>query len=188
MRSFIAIELPETTKLSLAELQQEFKNCGTDIRWVKPENIHLTLKFLGNIEEKNVSSIVKKIEGACNKYTAFSLEISGVGVFPNTKSPRVLWVGVIGNEVFNGLQQEIESGMASLGFQRENRKFIPHLTLGRFKSSQGKGALLDKIQLYENNRFGLIDVMSISLMRSDLSPAGARHTRIAEVSLGKADV
>ncbi len=187
MRSFIAIELPEKIKSALSELQQELKKCGTDIRWIKPENIHLTLKFLGNIDEKDIDTIVKIIEGTCSRYSVFELHISGVGVFPNVKSSRVLWVGVKGNEVFTGLQQEIESGMASLGFQRENRKFIPHLTLGRFKSSQGKGALLDKIQLHENTIFGLIDVKSVSLIRSDLSQAGARYSRIVEILLGRSD-
>jgi 2'-5' RNA ligase len=188
LRSFIAIELPETAKSFLAGLQQDFKNCGADIRWVKPENIHLTLKFLGNIEEKQIDNIIKVIEKACSKYAAFNFRFSGVDVFPRRGSPRVLWVGMNGNETLTGLQQEIDIGLVKLGFERENRKFVPHLTLGRFKSSRGKVPLLDKIKSYKNNKSGLTDVSSVSLIKSDLSPAGARYTRIAEVSLGKVDV
>lgn len=183
MRSFIAIELPETVKSALAELQQEFENCGADIRWVKPDNIHLTLKFLGNIEEKSVEKIVKTIDGICNKYAAFSLEVRGTGVFPNIKSPRVLWVGIIGNSVLEGLQKELEDGMASIEFERESRKFTPHLTLGRFRATVKKEKLLDKIESYKNSSFGLIDVKSILLMRSVLKPSGAEYAKIAEIPL-----
>jgi 2'-5' RNA ligase len=183
LRSFIAIELPETIKSALAELQQELKRSEADIRWVKPENIHLTLKFLGNIEEKLVDDIVKAIETTCNKYPEFDLEIKGMGVFPNIKSPRVIWVGVNSSEILTDLQHNIESEMAALGFEPENRKFTPHLTLGRFKSSRGKEALLEDIKLHKDSKLGLINVKSVYLMRSDLSPAGARYTRIAEISL-----
>jgi len=184
LRSFIAIELPEAVKSALSEFQQELEKCGADVRWVRPEGIHLTLKFLGNINDKDVDRIVKTIEGTCKKYTAFNLEIAGAGVFPNKKTPRVLWVGITGNGAFANLQQEIEDAMASMGFEKENRKFVPHLTLGRFRSSIGKEALLDKIELHKDNKFGMIDVKTVSFMKSDLSPSGAKHTRVAEILLG----
>jgi 2'-5' RNA ligase len=183
LRSFIAIELPERAKSVLAELQREFEKCGADIRWVRTENIHLTLKFLGDIEENAVAAVTEKIKGTCNKYMAFSLNISGAGVFPNARSPRVLWVGLNSSETMTGLQGEIDNEMASLGFERENRRFVPHLTLGRFKSSRGRGKLLEKVEAYKESEFGLIDVNSVSLMRSDLGPAGAKHTRIADFKL-----
>ncbi|GBD97412.1 2',5' RNA ligase family [bacterium BMS3Abin06] len=185
MRSFIAIELSETAKSALAELQQELKKCGADIRWVKPENIHLTLKFLGNIENEIVDDVLKIIESRCKKFRAFDLEIKGTGTFPNLRSPSVLWVGVNSNADIAALQNEIEAGMTSLGFERENRKYTPHLTLGRFRSSQGKGPLLEKIELFKNRKYGLINVGAVALMRSDLSPSGARHSVIAEIFLGK---
>jgi 2'-5' RNA ligase len=183
LRSFIAIELPEAVKSALAELQQEFKKCGVDVKWVKPDNIHLTLKFLGNIEEKNVERIVKIIEGICSKYKVFSLEVKGTGVFPNIRSPRVLWVGIERNSLLTKLQRDVEDEMASIGFEREDREFIPHLTLGRFKSSIGKEGLMEEIELHRNDTFGLIDVRSLSLMKSDLKPSGAEYTRIAEAFL-----
>lgn len=183
VRSFIAIELPKTVKSALAELQIEFKKCGTDVRWVKPDNIHLTLKFLGSIDEKNVDNIVEIIKEICNRYNMFTLEVKGIGVFPNIRSPRVLWVSINGNSVLAELQREIEDGMASLGFESESRRFTPHLTLGRFRSSIGKEGFLEAIKLHGKDSFGSINVKYISLMRSDLNPAGAQHTKITEVPL-----
>jgi 2'-5' RNA ligase len=185
LRSFIAIELSETAKSALAELQQELKKTGADVRWVKPENIHLTLKFLGNIEKNIIDSIVQILTGTCNKFEVFTLEIKGTGVFPSVKSPRVIWVSANGKTTVTGIQLEIETGLSSLGFEREKRTFTPHLTLGRFKTSQGKRPLLDKVELFKDNSYGVIDVRSISIMRSDLSPAGAKYTRIAEIPLRK---
>ena len=177
--------MPEAVKSALSEFQQELNKCGADVRWVKPLNVHLTLKFLGEINEKDVYRIIEAVEGTCRKYTAFNLEVSGAGVFPNKRYPRVLWVGINGNGTFSALQQEIEDAMASMGFEKENRKFVPHLTLGRFRSSIGKEELLDKIELHQANKFGVIDVKTVSFMKSDLGPAGAKHTRVAEILLGE---
>lgn len=183
MRSFIAIELPDEVKSSLSGLQDELKESRADIRWVKPDNIHLTLKFLGNIDGNNIGNIVQQIEGACAKYPFFELEISGIGVFPNIGSPRVLWVGIQHTDAFTGLHSEIENGLASIGYDREGRRFSPHLTLGRFKSFKGKADLSERIELHKNDRLGSIGVQTISLMKSDLSPDGAQYSRVAEIAL-----
>jgi len=183
LRSFIAIELPEPVRTALSELQNGLKKCGADVRWVKPEGIHLTLKFLGDIKEKDVDRIVNIIEGTCSQYKAFNLEIAGAGVFPNKRSPRVLWVGINGNGTFAALQQEIEDAMASMGFEKEDMKFIPHLTLGRFRSLIGKESLLEEIELHKDNKFGVIDVKSVCFIKSDLCPGGAKYTKVAEIAL-----
>ena len=183
MRSFIAIELPETIKNVLAELQKELKKCGVDVRWVKPGNIHLTLKFLGDIDENQVSNIVDVMSRASESYRAFRLTLSGVGVFPNIRSPRVMWAGFDESDALSGLQSEIEDGTSVLGFKREKRAYAAHLTLGRFKSSSGKLALRDRIELYKGCKLGSLDVSSVALMKSDLSSAGAEYTRLAEIAL-----
>ncbi len=183
MRSFIAIELPETIKKALAEFQQELGKCGADVRWVRSENIHLTLKFLGDIEEDKADIIAEKIKGTCKGQPGFKLSISGTGVFPNNRSPRVLWAGIELNDEINELQTGIEEAMASLGFKREKRRFSPHLTLGRFRSLRGKQAVLDKMDSYTEKIFGLMDVKSVLLMRSDLGPGGAKYTEMAEAIL-----
>ncbi len=183
MRCFIAINLPDAVKEILAGLQHEFKKCGADIRWVRPENIHITLKFLGDINEETAGHIVEIVEMACKEHSAFNFEIFGAGVFPDKKPPRVLWAGLRTGEVLSELQQKIEDGTASLGFKKEKRRFAPHLTLGRFKSSRGKEDLKEKIRLYENTGFGSFDTGSVCLMKSDLSPSGAKYSIIKEVFL-----
>jgi 2'-5' RNA ligase len=184
LRSFIAIELPGTVKAALLSLQQELKTSGADVRWVRPDGIHLTLKFLGNIEDKIVDRVVEILKGTCRKFQAFQCDVRGVGVFPGARAPRVLWAGIADHDALILLQQDIDAGMSSMGFERENRKFTPHLTLGRFRSSEGKMALLDRMEAYKELHLGIIDVNHISLMRSDLGPAGAKYTRIAEIPLG----
>jgi 2'-5' RNA ligase len=185
LRSFIAIELPEAVISALSEFQEELKKCGADVRWVKPRNIHLTLKFLGNIDDKEAARVKEAIEGTSKNYSCFDLQVKGTGVFPNIKNPRVLWIAVSENEILEGLQKDIEDEMVFLGFEKEDRKFSPHLTLGRFRSSFGKESLLEKIELNKGREFGFIHVKLVSFMKSDLSPAGAKYTRIAEIPLGK---
>lgn len=185
LRCFIAIEMPETVKSVLSEIEEGLKKSKADVKWVKPDNIHLTLKFLGNIKEENTEKIIKIMGKTCSHYNPFNLEIKGVGMFPYIKSPRVLWVGIESNDVLKTLQEEIDNGMASIGFEREDKKFTPHLTLGRFRSSTGKEGLMEIIKLHEKDSFGIINVKSISLIRSDLNPEGARYSKIAEVSLEK---
>ena len=183
MRSFIAIELPEGVKSALAELRQELKKCNADIRWVKPDNVHLTLKFLGDIDEKSLDMIIEATKAACTGYSGFDLEARGVGVFPDMRAPRVLWVGISDNDSLTGLQKDIENGLAAIGFSSEKRRFRPHLTLGRFKSSSGKEGLYDKIEEYKNISQGLIEVTSLFLIKSELTPSGAKHTKITGIDL-----
>ncbi|MBI5674500.1 MAG: RNA 2',3'-cyclic phosphodiesterase [Nitrospirae bacterium] len=185
LRSFIAIELPEKVKSAISELQQELKKRKADIRWVKPESIHLTLKFLGDTDEKILDRIVEAIKAACGGYGRFNLETKGVGVFPDMRAPRVLWLGISDNDSLTGLQKSIEDGLAKLGFSPEKRRFRPHLTIGRFKSSFGKEGLYDKIEELKDISLGLIEVQSIFLIKSELNPSGAKYTKIAGIDLKK---
>ena len=183
MRSFIAIKLPLKIRAALTELQQELKKCNADIRWVKPDNIHLTLKFLGEFKEERVKSIVDGLKDVCGRHEKLSLDVKGIGVFPNRRSPRVLWVDILGDELLAGLQRDIEKAMSLAGFKAEKRRFTAHLTIGRFRSLREKDLFLNKIDLLADNSLGFMEVMSVALMRSDLSPAGAEYTSLAEVPL-----
>ncbi len=183
MRCFIAIELSHEIKSALRSIQDEFKKCGADVRWVHPDNIHLTLKFIGSAREEDTQKIISLMTDACKKYQTFTLEIKGTGIFPNINSPRVLWVGAEGDGILKGLQKDIEHGMGEIGFEPEDRKFTAHLTLGRFRSLTGKENLLKQIKLHENYSFGTIDIKSLSLMKSELHPSGSRYTKLAEVLL-----
>jgi len=188
VRSFIAIELPEEVRRGLAKLRSELERAEHRfVKWVDPEGIHLTLKFLGNIPFKQVTEVTKAIEEAAQGVAPFHLEISGLGAFPNLKQPRVLWVGIGGEiDTLLRLQQNIDSALASLGFAKEERPFMPHLTLARIR--QGASPL-------ERRNFGElamsasfeasypIDAKVVSLMRSQLTPEGAIYTRLSMVGL-----
>ncbi|UCD34456.1 MAG: RNA 2',3'-cyclic phosphodiesterase [Nitrospiraceae bacterium] len=185
MRSFIAIELPESAKSALAGLQQELKESGADVRWVKPEHIHLTLKFLGDVGSEVIDSLIQVLKGTCREGNPFSIEIRGTGVFPHARSPRVIWAGVSGGAALAALQRDIERGLSALGFDSEERPFVPHLTVGRVRSSLGKRQLIEKVDGFRDALFAEVDVRSVALMKSDLSPAGAHYTALARISLGK---
>ncbi len=185
MRCFIAIELPEAVKSALSGIEEELKRTGADVRWVKPENIHLTLKFLGNIEDSKAEKIADIMEKICNRCRPFEIEIKGAGMFPNTKSPRVLWSGLENSNVLKSLQEEIDEGMEAIGFDREKRGFTAHLTLGRVRSLKGKERLVEVMRLYEKENIGKMNVVSVSFMRSDLHPEGSRYTKIAEFPFGR---
>lgn len=189
IRSFIAVELPEGVKEGLARLRNKLeRDEHRFVKWVDPGGIHLTLKFLGNIPFKQVTEITKAIEEAAQGISPFHLEISGLGVFPNLKQPRVFWVG-IGGEVdkLSRLQQNIDSALAALGFAKEERSFVPHLTLARIRQGASPperrtfGELVGST-IFEDKYH--IKVDAISLMKSQLTLAGAIYTRLSVVGLG----
>jgi len=189
IRSFIAIELPEEAREGLARLRKELeRDEHRFVKWVDPGGIHLTLKFLGNISSKRVTEITEAIEESAQGISPFHLEISGLGAFPSLRQARVFWVG-IGGEVdkLSRLQQGIDSALAVLGFAKEERSFVPHLTLARIRQEASP---------LERRRFGElvgstifedkyhVKVEAISLMRSRLTPAGAIYTCLSVVGLG----
>lgn len=188
IRSFIAIELPDEVKAALASLQAELKLAEhTFVKWVTPEGIHLTLKFLGNIVASRVSEIEKAVGEAVQGISSFKLEISDLGVFPNLRQPRVLWVGV-GGEVDRliVLQRRVDEALIPLGFTPESRPFSPHLTLARLRERVSPRERRDFGELVQKTPFVakyLVEVGAISLMRSQLLPAGAVYSRLAEIKL-----
>ena len=188
IRSFIAIELPEEVREGLARLKKELERDEHKfVKWVDPGGIHLTLKFLGNIPSKRVTEITHAIEEAAQGISQFHLEISGLGAFPSLRQARVFWVG-IGGEVdkLSRLQQNIDSALAALGFAKEERSFVPHLTLARIR--QGASPLerrsfceLVGSTIFEDKYH--INVEAINLMRSQLTPAGAIYTCLKKSGL-----
>jgi 2'-5' RNA ligase len=190
IRSFIAIELPEELRAELARLQDKLKSGRVSgAKWVDPYGIHLTLKYLGNIVEETVGKVTEAMERAAEGALPFSLEVKGLGVFPNLNRVQVVWVGV-GGEVdkLAKLQQRLDSNLASLGFAPESRSFTPHLTLARIRNEasmaerQKLGQLIAKTSFETSYTF---EVDSINLMRSQLTPQGAIYSRIGSVALKK---
>jgi 2'-5' RNA ligase len=188
VRSFIAIELPDEVRERLSRLKKELERGEHKfVKWVNPGGIHLTLKFLGNIPSKQVTEITEAIKEASQGISPFHLEISGLGAFPNLRQARVFWVG-IGGEVdkLSKLQQNIDSALATLGFAKEERSFMAHLTLARIRQGASPqerrnfGELIDSV-IFEDKYH--IKVETISLMKSQLTPAGAIYTCLTRVGL-----
>jgi RNA 2',3'-cyclic 3'-phosphodiesterase len=188
IRSFIAIELPGEIKLALARLQNQLKSGGGgQVKWVDPESIHLTLKFLGNINTELTGRITAALEEACRGVHPFALEISGPGVFPNARRVRVVWVGLTGEtERLGQLQKRIDAGLAPLGFKAEVRSFTPHLTLARVREQatpDERQALGRLVTGAATEGGGSLNVNAVHLMRSQLTRNGPIYTRISSVAL-----
>lgn len=184
IRSFIAIELPKEIKTKIAEIQRKLKETKADVRWVNPEGIHLTLKFLADIEKSQVKEILSATKAALEGVKSFSLEIASVGAFPKVEYPRVVWIGI--KEETNTLptlQHRIEENLSHLGFDKEERDFNPHLTLGRVKSQKGKEKLILLILQSMDLSLGRFYVTGISLMQSILKPTGAEYSELGKIDL-----
>ena len=191
IRAFIAIELPDDVKAALVRLQSSLKSERQPfMRWVHVEGIHLTLKFLGNIAAERVPAITDAMAKACRGIVPFHLELNGLGVFPNLRSPRVVWVGLIGEtERLLELQARIEQALNPLGFTSEDRAFTPHLTLGRLREGTTREERLKFGELVASTRsesMPSFEISAVSLMRSKLAPSGAVYSRLESISLEKA--
>ncbi|MBA7630502.1 RNA 2',3'-cyclic phosphodiesterase [subsurface metagenome] len=190
IRSFIAIELPDEVKQALAQLQAQLKTGKQPpVKWVDPYSVHLTLKFLGNIAADKTGEITGAIEKAAQGVPPFQLEVKDLGVFPNFRRVRVVWVGISGEVAqLSQLQQRIESNLSPLGFAPESRPFTPHLTLARVREQASPIEQQSFGQLIANTRFEGVygfSVDSINLMRSQLTSEGAIYSQISSVKLKK---
>jgi len=189
IRSFIAIELPEEAKKGLARLRRELERDEHKfVKWVDPGGIHLTLKFLGNIPSNRVTEITETMEKATQGISPFHLEISGLGAFPSLRQARVFWVGIGGEmDKLSRLQQNIDSALAALGFAKEERPFVPHLTLARTREGASPPERRSFGELVGSTTFEdkyPVVVEAVRLMRSQLMPAGAIYTCLSVVGLG----
>ncbi|HBO83606.1 MAG: 2'-5' RNA ligase [Deltaproteobacteria bacterium GWC2_42_11] len=185
-RLFIAIELPDHIIRKLKELQDSLKKeVKGKISWSKPENIHLTLIFLGDVSEEKVEGIKASIKGACEGINQFILLPEGIGCFPDIKNPRVIWVGIkTENNLLNDIFERLGAGLQDIGFEKESRKFHPHLTLGRIKYFEDRESLKKGIAGVHGIFIGEFEVKSVILFESRLKPEGAVHTKLKEIKLG----
>ena len=187
IRSFIAIELPNRLRLELGQLEAQLKSSKQPwVKWVNPDSIHLTLKFLGNIASDRTGEITRAMEEAAQGIPPFHLEVKDLGVFPNLKRVQVAWVGISGEvDKLGEFQQRLESNLACLGFAPESRPFTPHLTLARLRNQASLDERQRFGQLIAGSRFeaGAIEVDAINLMRSQLTREGAIYSRISSVRL-----
>ncbi len=184
IRTFIAIELPAKIVDGLKKIQNELRVAGNNVTWVKPENIHLTIKFLGDIETDKIDSIAGLLEGAAAKSHSFDISVKGVGGFPTIDNPRVLWVGIEESNVnLFALYNNIEDALSAISFAKEERSFKPHLTLGRIKFLKDKKGLKERIERFKDITLGQYMVDSICFFQSTLTPKGAVHIKLKEAKL-----
>jgi len=194
VRSFVAVDLGAAVKSRLSEVQRQLKATvpSGSVRWVQPDSVHLTLKFLGDVPAERVDEIAAALRQTCEPLLPLSFAVGGAGCFPDLRRPNVVWIGVDDpTRHLLALQQAVEKALNPLGFPPESRPFKPHLTLGRTQRS-APGADLravgDRVGALNVGALGQVEVREILLMRSDLSPGGARYTPLARISLGGVEI
>lgn len=184
MRLFFAVKLSDDIQARLYKEQTGLRATGADVKWVEPHNIHVTLKFLGEVDEKSVPDLEAAAGRVAQSAQPFNISISGIGCFPTPRSPRVIWAGITqGAQQMAALAGQIEEALEPLGFQRENRPFKAHATLGRVRSPRGKEALADGLTRAAQVHGGDMLVDHFSLVRSDLRPSGPVYTVLKDFAL-----
>lgn len=184
IRTFVCIEVPRAVKERIESLQQTLRRNSAGISWAKPSNIHLTIKFLGDVPLSKIDSVRGGVERAADGVSAFDIEVSTAGCFPSARSPRVLWVGLGGiPDLLKQLHSNVESELACEGFPREPKRFAPHLTIGRVRSAQNAERTAADLMArgFEPQTFRATEVI---LMRSELNASGSIYTPLATIKLG----
>ena len=182
IRAFIALSLPPMLQKAFREVEAAFPMLP--VRWVKPEQVHLTLKFLGNVSVEQVVSIRQALEHAACDMAPFTVGAQSLGCFPNASRPRILWMGLADpRQALAVLQQRVEAALSALGFAPEARPFRPHLTLARFQEGCRVPQLLSLLQAYQGHVFGDIPVTQMHLFQSQLRREGVLYTIIHSVTL-----
>jgi RNA 2',3'-cyclic 3'-phosphodiesterase len=183
IRAFIAIEFASATVNRISTAIEQLKPHNVGIRWVAPANYHLTLKFLGNIDESQIETVGHALANALHPFQRFTINAKGLGVFPSVKRPRVLWVGLVGSPLTT-LAVAVEAALAPLGFPREEKAFTPHLTIGRWRQTDRADRVLEEeLKSWTHFEFGATGVDEVILFESVLKPAGAIYNRLKVVTL-----
>ena len=170
MRIFIAALLPEDIRLNLNEYVAKLKPSFEGVKWERDEKLHVTLKFLGEVNEATVNDISEDLETLCRKHSPFKMEVARLGGFPDLEKPRVLYIGLSPNEELSALQSEIEEGLIPFGFEKEKHRFIPHVTIGRVKRRLG---IQSAVPMAEKVEF---EINKIGVIKSKLEPKGSVYT------------
>jgi len=185
IRAFIAIAVEAALAAEVKKVQQRLNSPDGAVRWLNPEHLHLTLRFLGNVATERLEDLAAALRRACARTAPFHLALEGAGCFPNTRRPRVVWIGIQGDlEPFRELQEQIAQETKNFGDRGDEHAFQPHLTIGRVKASGVEGRKAGQaIELVTVPKLGDWTVHHVLLLRSELIPDGARYTTLAEVAL-----
>jgi len=184
IRAFIAIELPEKIIDDIGKVQKSLQSYGFKVRWVRPQNIHLTLKFLGNIQKAEAGKVERALFESAEGIAPLTITVKGVGTFPSIKRPRVIWVGVAGQlDELRKFQKTLDDKLAATGFPKEKRTFKGHLTLGRVKDRIDPRRLLNALEEFSQFESAPFVVDRVVLFKSALKPTGAVYSKLVETSL-----
>jgi 2'-5' RNA ligase len=184
-RAFIAIELPEKIKRDIRKLQHVFASHVLDIRWVKPANMHLTIKFLGDVDPSDIEAVGRLLSNTAANHPIFDLAPQGVGLFPNIRRPSIIWTGIAGQtDVLGSIHKSVNSGLNDIGFEADKRPYRGHLTLGRIKTHMDQSRLVTALRVNQEFVSKAFSVERLVMFKSELHPNGPVYTKLCEVPLG----
>lgn len=185
-RIFIAVRLPAEIRRRLMQIEKRLMESGADVKWVPEENFHVTLKFLGDVEQDRMAAVTEAVQCAVSGIEPFELSLAGVGAFG--RPLRVVWVGITsGGDELKSLANRVEDALAAIGFPREERPFSAHMTLGRVRSPRGLARLEQCIESLKSESVGALRVDGASVMKSELRREGPTYTAIADLGFRIAD-
>ena len=185
MRAFLAVELPAAVRASLAKVSQTLAAARADVKWVEEANLHITIKFLGEISDAQRPHIDQLVRSVASRHPSVRLTLAGIGAFPSIRSPRVMWAGMQeGGAQVASMAEELEAGLVALGFQSEERPFAAHVTLGRVRSPKRRAELANALAHTAWRADGPVELTHLTLMQSTLTPSGSIYTPLTRVALG----
>ncbi len=182
IRSFVAVDLDPAVLLALRRVQDDLRHAGGDVRWVRPEGLHVTLKFLGLVEAQRLDEVHAAVAAAVRNQPPLTVVVRGLGAFPNLRRPRVLWAGLEGDDL-GVVARRIDAALVTLGFAAESRGFNPHVTLGRINGLKGWAALEKQIETHRADHFGVSAVADVHIYRSVPQAGGSVYTLLRTIAL-----
>jgi len=184
-RTFVAVEIPTKVADQVGRLIGRLGQCGANVNWVESGNLHLTLKFLGDVRDTMIPEVCKTVDTVVSKLPAFDLELAGVGAFPNAEKPRTIWIGVAkGRDEMVTLHEALDGALAELGFRGDGRRFTPHLTLGRVRQRpRDLAELSELIAKHDSFVAGKLMVDEVAIVSSNLGREGPVYTNLGHADL-----
>lgn len=178
-RGFLSIDIGSFPKL--LQFENEIRQSGAIVKLVEPENVHITLKFLGDTDDGQIDRIEEMMKDSVEEVEPFDIQLKGAGVFPNQKYIKVIWIGIKNGENIKKIAKKIDEQISGLGYEKEKREFSAHLTIARVKSAKNKEKLMQIVEKYRDAEFAIIKIDTINLKKSDLTPKGPIYTTLKEV-------
>lgn len=182
IRAFLAIDLDDDLKPKINKIIREFKKTNANIKYVDLQNLHFTLKFFGDIDTEGIDLIAEKIEKTIKDFDSFNIKIKGCGAFPNTNRIKVIWLGLDEDKILKELHDNLDKEFNSIGFDLD-KKFSSHLTIGRMRSAKAKDKVKNTLDLYDGIDVGTMEVKTVTLKKSTLTPSGPIYEDLIEFRL-----